>query len=103
MRKHFIYHKHKAFLNIAETVANDRPINIYIYTNAFTLKAFNAPSKGVQNNVSEFNSFDYKISMFKNAMYARVEVYTYMPHAFSMTLHFLFLAFFPVHSIFAYS
>ena len=30
MRKHFIYNRHKAFLNIAETVANDRPINIYI-------------------------------------------------------------------------
>ena len=28
--------------------------------------------KGVQNNVSEFNSFDYKISIFKNAMYAHV-------------------------------
>ena len=35
--------------------------------------------KGVQNNVFEFNSFDYKISMFKNAMYAYVWVYTYMP------------------------
>ena len=55
--------------------------------------------KGVQNNVSEFNSFDYKISMFKNAMYAHVGVYTYTPHAFSMTLRFLFLAFIPVHSI----
>ena len=55
--------------------------------------------KGVQNNVSRFNSFDYKISMFKNAMYAHVEVYTYTPHAFTMTLRFLFLAFFPVHSI----
>ena len=55
--------------------------------------------KGVQNNVSEFNSFDYKISMFKNAMYAHVRVYTYRPHAFSMTLRFLFLALFPVHSI----
>ena len=55
--------------------------------------------KGVQNNVSKFNSFDYKISMLKNAMYAHVGVYTYMPHAFSMTLCFLFLAFFPIHSI----
>ena len=55
--------------------------------------------KGVQNNVSEFNSLDYKISMFKNAMYAYVEVYTYTLHAFSMTLRFLFLAFFLVHSI----
>ena len=45
MWKHFIYHRHKAFLNIAETVANDRPINIYIYINTFTLKAFYAPSK----------------------------------------------------------
>ena len=55
--------------------------------------------KGVHNNVSEFNSFDYKISMFKNAMYAHVGVYTYTPHAFSMTLHFFFLVFFPIHSI----
>ena len=55
--------------------------------------------KGVQNNVSELNSFDYKISMFKNAMYAHVGVYTYTLHAFSMTLRFLFLSFFPVHSI----
>ena len=44
-RKHFIYNRHKAFLNIAKTVANDRLINIYIYTNTFTLKAFYAPSK----------------------------------------------------------
>ena len=55
--------------------------------------------KGVQNNVSEFKSFDYKISMFKNAMYAHVGVYTYTLHAFSMTMWFLFLAFFPVYSI----
>ena len=59
--------------------------------------------KGVQNNVSEFKLFDYKISMFKNAMYAHVGVYTYTPHAFSMTLHFLFLAFFHVHLIPMYS
>ena len=59
--------------------------------------------KGVQNNISEFNSFDYKISMFKNAMYAHVGVYTYTPHAFSMTRRFLFLAFFPVHSILVHS
>ena len=38
--------------------------------------------KGVQNNVYEFNLFDYKISMFKNAMYAHDRVYTYTPHAF---------------------
>ena len=55
--------------------------------------------KGVQNNVSRFNSFDFKISMFKNAMYAHVGVYTYTPHAFSIPLHFLFLDFFHVHSI----
>ena len=55
--------------------------------------------KGVQNNVFEFNSFDYKISMFKNAMYAHVEVYTYTPQAFSMTLRFLFFAFIHVHLI----
>ena len=59
--------------------------------------------KGVQNNVSEFNSFDYKISMFKNAMYAHVGVYTYTPHTFSMTLRFLVLAFFPISSIPAHS
>ena len=55
--------------------------------------------KGVHNNVYEFNSFDYKISMFKNAMYAHVGVYTYTSHDFSMTLHFFFLVFFPIHSI----
>ena len=59
--------------------------------------------KGVQNNNSEFNSFDYKISKFKNAMYAHVGVYTYTPHDFSMTLRFLFLSFFPVHSIHVHS
>ena len=59
--------------------------------------------KGVQNNVSEFNSFDYKISMFKNVMYAHVGVYTYTPHAFPMTPFFLFLVFFPIHSIPAHS
>ena len=45
MREHFIYNRHKTFLNIVETVANDRPINIYIYTNTFTLKAFYTPLK----------------------------------------------------------
>ena len=35
--------------------------------------------KGVQNIVSEFNSFDYKISMLKNVMYDHVGVYTYTP------------------------
>ena len=59
--------------------------------------------KGVQNNIYEFNLFDYKISMFKNAMYAHVGVYIYTPHAFSMTLRFLLLAFFPIHSIPAHS
>ena len=59
--------------------------------------------KGVQNNVYEFKSFDYKISMFKNAMYAHIGVYTYTPHAFSMTRRFLFLAFFAIHSIPAHS
>ena len=59
--------------------------------------------KGVQNNVYEFNLFDYKISMFKNVMYAHVGVYTYRQHAFSMTLRFLFLTFFLVHSIPAHS
>ena len=57
------------------------------------------PFQKVQNNIYEFNSFDYKISMFKNMMYAHVGVYTYTPHNFSMTLRFLFLVFFPVHSI----
>ena len=59
--------------------------------------------KGVQNNFSEFNLFDYKISMFKNAMYSHVGVYTYTPDAFSMTPRFLFLAFFSIHSIPAHS
>ena len=59
--------------------------------------------KGVQNNIFEFNSFDYKISKFKNVMYAHVGVYTYTPHTFSMTLRFLFLAFFLVHLIHAHS
>ena len=55
--------------------------------------------KEVQNNISEFNSFDYKIPMFKNAMYAHVGVYTYTPHTFSMTLRFSILPFVHVHSI----
>ena len=38
--------------------------------------------KEYKNNVSKFNLFDYKKSMFKNAMYAHVGVYTYTPHAF---------------------
>ena len=59
--------------------------------------------KRVQNNISGFNSFDYKISKFKNAMYAHVGVYTYTPQVFFMTLRFLFLAFFLVHSIPAHS
>ena len=61
------------------------------------------PLQKVQNNISEFNSFDYKISMFKNAMYAHVRVYTYTSHDFSMTMRFLFLAFFHDHSILAHS
>ena len=78
-RKYFIYHRHKAFLNISEMIANDRPINIYIYTNTFTLRHYMPLQKGVQNNIYEFNSFDYKISMFKNAMYAHIEVYCNTP------------------------
>ena len=31
MWKYLIYHRHKSFLNILEAVANDKPINIYIY------------------------------------------------------------------------
>ena len=61
------------------------------------------PLQKVQNNISEFNSFDSKISMFKNAMYAHVGVYTYTPHDFSMTLCFLFLAFYSDRSIPAHS
>ena len=61
------------------------------------------PLQKVQNNISKFHSFDYKISMFKNAMYAHVGVYTYTLHDLSMTLRFLFLVFFPVHSIPAHS
>ena len=59
--------------------------------------------KEVQNNISGFNSFDYKISMFKNAMYAHVGVYTYTPHAFSMTLRFSIFPFVLVHSILVHS
>ena len=59
--------------------------------------------KRVQNNIYEFNSFDYKISLIKNAMYAHVGVYTYTLHDFSMILRFLFLTFFPDHSIHAHS
>ena len=80
-RKHFIYYRQKAFLNNAETVANDRPINIYIYTNTVTLRHSMSLQKGVQNNVSRFSSFDYKISMLKNAMYAHVELYTDSCHS----------------------
>ena len=93
---------HFRVFNYAEAFLNGRLINIYIYTNTFTLR-HSMPLQKVQNNISEFNSFDYKISMFKNAMYAHVGVYTYTPHDFSMTLRFLFLAFFPVHSIPAHS
>ena len=82
--------------------SNCRPINIYIYINTITLRHY-MPLQKVQNNVYEFNSFDYKISTFKNAMYAHVRVYTYTPHVFSMTLRFLFLVLFPVHSIPAHS
>ena len=85
-----------------EAFSNGRPINIYTYTNTFTLR-HSMPLQKVQNNVSKFNSFDYKISMFKNAMHAHVGVYTYTPHDFSMTLRFLFLAFFLNHSIPAHS
>ena len=60
----------------AEVFSNGKPINIYIYTNTFTLR-HSMPLQKVQNNISEFNSFDYKISMFKKAMYAHVGVYTY--------------------------
>ena len=47
-------------------------MNIYIYINAITLRHSMPLQKGVQNNVSGFNSFDYKILMFKNEMYAHV-------------------------------
>ena len=60
MRNYFIYHRHKAFLNILEMVANNKPINIYIYTNTFTLKAFYAPS-----NKTMFLSLTHLITKYQ--------------------------------------
>ena len=41
--------------------------------------------KGVQNNVSGFNSFDYKMLMFENAMFAHVP-YILIRHTLSLLL-----------------
>ena len=86
-----------------EAFSNGRPINIYIYTNTFQLRHSMPLQNDIQNISSEFNSFVYKMSHVKKEMICIWRgIYLYAT-TLSMTLRFLFLVFFPVHSIPAHS
>ena len=94
---------HFKVLIYAEAFSNDRPINIYIYTNTFTLRHSMPLQNDIQNISSEFNSFVNKMSHVQKEMICIGRgIYLYTA-TLSMTLGFLFLAFFPVHSILAHS
>ena len=94
---------HFKVLIYMEAFSNGRPINIYIYTNTFTLRHSMPLQNDIQNIGSEFNSFVYKMSHVKKEMICIWRgIYLYAA-TLSMTLHFLFLAFFPVYSIPAHS
>ena len=94
---------HFKVLIYAEAFSNGRPINIYIYTNTFTLRHSMPLQNDIQNISSEFNSFVYKISHVKKEMICIWRgLYLYVA-TLSMTLRFLFLALFLVHLIPAHS
>ena len=88
---------HFKVLIYTEAFSNSRPINIYIYTNTFILRHSMPLQNDIQNISSKFNSFVYKMSHVKKEMiciWRGIYLYTV---TLSMTLRFLFLAFFPVH------
>ena len=89
---------HFKVLVYAEAFSKGRPINIYIYTNTFTLRHSMPLQNDIQNISSESNSFVYKMSHVQKEMICIWwGIYLYAA-TLSMTLRFLFLAFFPVHS-----
>ena len=94
---------HFRVLIYTEAFSNGRPINIYIYTNTFTLRHITPLKNDKQNISSAFNAFVYKMSHVQKEMkciWRGIHLYA---ATLSMTLRFLFLAFFPIHSIPAHS
>ena len=94
---------HFRVLIFAKVFSNGRPINIYIYANTFTLRHIMPLQNDKQNISSAFNAFVYKMSHVQKEMkciWRGIHLYA---ATLSMTLCFLFLSFFPVHSIPAHS
>ena len=89
---------HFRVLIYAEAFSNGRPINIYIYKNTFTLRHIMPLQNDKQNISSAFNAFVYKMSHVQKEMKCIWRIHLYAA-TLSMTLRFLFLVFFPVHSI----
>ena len=90
---------HFRVLIYAEAFSNGRPINIYIYTNTFTLRHIMPLQNDKQNISFMFNAFVYKMSHVQKQMKCIWQGIHLYAAALSMTLHFLFLAFFPTHLI----
>ena len=94
---------HFRVLIYAKVFSNGRPIKIYIYTNTFTLRHIVPLQNDKQNICYAFNAFVYKMSHVKKEMkfiWRGIHLYA---ATLSMTMRFLFLVFFPVHSIPAHS
>ena len=59
---------HFRVLIYTEAFSNGRPINIYIYTNTFTLRHIMPVQNDKQNLSSVFNAFVYKMSHVQKEM-----------------------------------
>ena len=86
---------HFRVLIYAEAFSNGRPINIYNYTNKFTLRHIMPLQNDKQNISYTFNELSHVQKEMK-CIWRGIHLYA---ATLSMTLRFLFLAFFPVHSI----
>ena len=94
---------HFKVLIYAEAFSNGRHINIYIYKNTFTLRHIMSLQNDKQNISSTFNAFVYKMSHVQKeikCIWRGIHLYA---ATLSMTLRFLFLAFFSIHLIPAHS
>ena len=82
---------HLKVLIYAEAFANGRPINIYIYTNTFTLRHIMPLQNDKQNISYEFNAFVHKMSHVQKEMICIWRgIYLYAA-TLSMTLRFSIL------------
>ena len=94
---------HFRILIYAEAFSNGRLINNYIYTNTFTLRHIMPLQNDKQNISSTFKAFVYKMSHVQKEMKCIWRGIHFYAATLSMTLRFLFLAFFPVHLILVHS